>query len=122
MSNKIKHHSLGKLVIYIAPAQKVKHAGKSLFHKLFPKSVYMHLIQDAKKDGILNASAHTTHTSFTMDGKIVSFNVESDNAKLAMCVELVDRREKLEAFFLKHQESLRGNVVIYKEVEFWDVD
>ncbi|UWX57880.1 DUF190 domain-containing protein [Chlorobaculum sp. MV4-Y] len=122
MSNKVKHHSLGKLVIYIAPAQKVKHASKSLFRKLFPKSVYMHLIEDAKKDGILNASAHTTHTSFTTDGKIISFSVESDNAKLAMCVELVDQREKLEAFFLKHRESLRGNVVIYKKVEFWDVD
>ena len=26
----------------------------------------------------------------------------------------------LEEFFLKHKELLRGKVIIYKEVEFWD--
>ncbi|MEO7046232.1 MAG: DUF190 domain-containing protein [Ferruginibacter sp.] len=122
MVKKLKHHSLGKLEIYIAPAHKVKHVTNGLFRKLFPKSTYMHLIEEAKKDGIINASAHSTHTSFTTDGKIISFSVEGDNSKLAMCVELVDKREKLEAFFLKHQDSLREKVVIFKEVEFWDVD
>lgn len=122
MVKKIKHHSLGKLEIYIAPAHKIKHNKKSLFRKLFPKSTYMHLIEEARKDGIINASAHSTHTSFTTDGKIISFNVESDNSKLAMCVELVDERKKLETFFLKHRESLREKVVIYKEVEFWDAE
>lgn len=122
MVKKIKHHSLGKLEIYIAPAHKVQHGKKNLFRKLFPKSTYMHLIQEAKKEGIINASAHSTHTSFTTDGKVISFTVEGDNSKLAMCVELVDKREKLEAFFLKHQESLRQKVAIFKEVEFWDVE
>lgn len=122
MVKKVKHHSLGKLEIYIAPAHKVQHGNKSLFRKLFPKSTYIHLIQEARKDGILNAAAHSTHTSFTTDGKIISFNAEGDNAKLAMCVELVDRREKLEAFFLKHQDALREKVIIYKNVEFWDVE
>jgi len=37
-------------------------------------------------------------------------------------VELVDKREKLENFFLKHRELLREKVVIYKEVEFWDAE
>lgn len=122
MVKKIRQHSLGKLEIYIAPAHKVQNGGKSLFRKLFPKPTYMHLIQEAKKDGIINASAHSTHTSFTTDGKIISFSVEGDNSKLAMCIELVDKREKLEAFFLKHQDSLREKVVIYKNVEFWDVE
>jgi PII-like signaling protein len=121
MIKKVKHHSLGKLEIYIAPAHKVLHGTRSLFRKIFPKSTYMYLIQEARKDGIINAAAHTTHTSFTTDGKVISFSVEGDNSKLAMCVELVDKREKLEAFFLKHQDSLREKVVIFKEVEFWDV-
>ncbi len=122
MEEKIKHHSLGKLEIYIAPAHKVRQGARSLFRKLFPKSTYMHLIEEAKKDGIINAAAHSTHTSFTTDGKIISFTAEGDNSRLAMCVELVDKREKLETFFLKHRESLREKVVIYKEVEFWDVE
>lgn len=122
MVSKVKHHSLGKLQIYIAPAQKVRHVTGTLFRKLFPKSVYMHLIEEAKKEGIINASAHSTHTSFTTDGQIIRFSAEGDNSKLAMCVELVDKREKLEAFFLKHRQELRFQVVIYKEVEFWDAD
>ncbi len=120
MVKKVKHHSLGKLEIYIAPAHKVKQGTRSLFRKLFPTSMYVHLLQEARKDGIINAAAHSTHTSFTTDGKVITFSVEGDNSKLAMCVELVDEREKLEAFFLKHQDSLREKVVIYKEVEFWD--
>ncbi|WP_447640340.1 MULTISPECIES: DUF190 domain-containing protein [Chitinophagaceae] len=122
VNSKVKHHSLGKLEIYIAPAHKVQHEPKSLFRKLFPKSTYLHLIQEAKKDGILNASAHSTHTSFTTDGKVITFSAEGDNSKLAMCVELVDDREKLEAFFLKHRDSLHEKVVIYKNVEIWDVE
>lgn len=122
MVKKVKHHSLGKLEIYIAPAHKVKHGTRSLFRKLFPKSTYMYLIQEARKEGIINAAAHSTHTSFTTDGKVITFSVEGDNSKLAMCVELVDKREKLEAFFLRHQDSLREKVVIYKEVEFWDAE
>lgn len=122
MVRKVKHHSLGKLEIYIAPAHKVQHGKRSLFRKLFPKSTYMYLIEEARKEGILNAAAHSTHTSFTTDGQVITFSVEGDNSKLAMCVELVDKREKLEAFFLKHQDSLRDRVVIFKEVEFWDVE
>ena len=122
MVKKLKHHSLGKLEIYIAPAHKVQHGRRSLFRKLFPKSTYIHLIEEAKKDGIINAAAHSTHTSFTTDWKIIALSVEGDNAKLSMCVELVDKREKLENFYLKHRELLREKVVIYKEVEFWDAE
>jgi PII-like signaling protein len=122
MDKKVKSHSLGKLEIYIAPKHKVRHGSRSMLRKLFPKSTYMHLIEEARKEGILNASAHSTHTSYTTDGNVISFTAEGDNSSLAMCVELVDKREKLEAFFLRHQESLREKVVIFKEVEFWDVE
>lgn len=33
------------------------------------------LIQEARKDGILNAAAHSTHTSFTTDGKVISSKI-----------------------------------------------
>ncbi|GAC1447978.1 MAG: hypothetical protein NVSMB7_09090 [Chitinophagaceae bacterium] len=122
MVQKFKTHTLGKLEIFIEPAHKVRHADRSLFRKLFPKSLYMHIIADAKNDGIINASAHSTHTSFNSDGKITSFNMEGDNSKLAMCVELIDKKEKLEQFFIKHKDALRSKVVIYKEVEFWDIE
>ena len=122
MINKVRSHSLGKLEIYIEPSHKVQNDGKNIFRKLFPKSVYMHIIEQAKKDGIVNASAHSTHSSYTNNGEIVSFSLEGNNSKLAMCVELVDKREKLEEFFLRHKNSLHSRVVIFKEVEVWDID
>jgi hypothetical protein len=55
-------------------------------------------------------------------GNVQTFSAEGDNSRLAMCVQLVDTKEKLQEFFYKHKDLLRAKVVIYKEVEFWDVD
>ena len=122
MSKKIKSHSLGKLKIYIAPADKITHGKRTAWQKLFPKSAYIHIVQDAKTEGIINATVYNTHFGFSNSGKIQAYNMEGDNSKLTMCVELVDKKEKLETFFLKHKEYLQGKVVIYKEVEFWDIE
>ena len=122
VQHKVKNHVLGNLRIYIEPAHKVRHGDRSLFRKIFPKSAYLHIVKEAQKGGIINASVHSTHTSFTSDGKVVTQSVEGDNSQVAMCVELVDKRVTLETFFLKHKELLRGKVVIYKEVEFWDIE
>jgi PII-like signaling protein len=118
----VKTHSLGKLRIYITPADKIKHKGSSAWRRLFPKSAYIHIIEDARKEGIMNATAYNTHFGFSNKGKIVAHHSESGNANLNVCVELVDKREKLEAFFLRHKDYLKGKVVIYKEAEFWDAD
>lgn len=89
---------------------------------MFPKSAYLHIIKEAKKDGIMKASAFSTHMSYTKDDDIQSFSVEGDTSGLHMCVMLVDKRAKLQHFALKHKELLRSKIVIYKEVEFWDID
>src|SRR5262245_9734914 len=103
MVEKIKSHSLGKLEIYLEPAHKVRHGRTTLFRKLFPRSAYLHIISEAKKDGIIKASAHAAHASYGQDEDIRTFTAEGDNARLSMCVELIDKKEKLEQFFLKHQ-------------------
>jgi PII-like signaling protein len=122
MAEKIKTHSLGKLEIYIEPAHKVRHGERTLFRRMFPKSAYLHIIAEAKKDGIMKASAFSTQTSYSNEDDIQRFSIEGDNSKLAMCVMLVDEKEKLKTFFYKHKDLLRSKIVIYKEVEFWDVD
>lgn len=121
MIKKVKSHSLGKLKIYITPADKMRHGNRTAWQKLFPKSAYIHIVQDAKKEGILNATVYHTHFGFSNGARIQSYSMEGDNSKLTMCVELVDKREKLESFFLKHKDYLKGKTVIYKDVEFWDV-
>lgn len=120
MVQQIKTHSLGKLQIYIEPAHKVMHGERTFFRKVFPRSAYLHIISEAKKDGILNACVHNAHTSFNNEGNVQNFSAEGDNSRLTMCIELIDKKEKLEIFFTKHKDLLRSKVVIYKEVEFWD--
>jgi PII-like signaling protein len=122
MVKKIRTHALGKLEIYIEPAHKVRHGERTLFRKLFPRSAYLHIVAEAKKDGIRNATVHPTHTSYGGGAEIETFRVDGDNSRLAMCVELIDGKDRLEAFFVKHRELLRGKVIVYKEVEVWDVD
>lgn len=122
MSKKVRSHSLGKLKIYITPADKIRHGKRTAWQKLFPKSAYIYIVQDAKAEGILNATVYHTHFGFSNNANIQVYSPEGSNANLTMCVELVDTREKLEAFFLKHKDYLAGKVVIYKEVEFWDIE
>jgi PII-like signaling protein len=122
MVEKIKTHSLGKLEIYIEPAHKVRHGERTLFRKMFPKSAYLHIIQEAKKDGIMKASAFSTHMSYSGEEDVATFSPEGDNSKVAMCISLVDKKDKLKTFFYKHKDLLRSKIVIYREVEFWDVD
>jgi PII-like signaling protein len=122
MKHHIKSHAVGKLRIYITPADKVKRVNPTTWQKLFPKSAFVHIVKDAKDEGILNASVYATQYGFSNRGNIQSFSIDGDNSKLTMCVELVDERKKLEAFFIKHKDYLNGKMVIYKEVEFWDID
>lgn len=113
---------MGKLKIYIAPADKIRLGNRSMFRKFFPKSAYIHILEDARSEGILNASVYNTHSGFShANKKVRSFNIDGDNSKLAMCVELVDSRERLAHFFKRHQDHLEGKVVIYKEVESWNI-
>jgi PII-like signaling protein len=120
MQTKIKTHKLGKLRIYIATDEKIKSA--SLLQKLFPRNKYRQLIIEAKKDGIMNASVFNTHFGYSNNGRIQQISAETGNAGLTICIELIDDREKLETFFSKHKDMLKGKVVVYKEVEFWDID
>lgn len=122
MVKKVKSHALGKLKIYMEPAHKVRHGNRSLLRRMFPKSAYVHIISEAKKEGILNASVYNTHMSYSNRGSISTFSVEGDNSNLSVCIELIDKREKLEQFFLKHTDLLKSKVIIYKEVEFWDAE
>ncbi len=120
MKEKIKTHILGKLKIYLTTGETIK--SEKLLHKLFPKNIYRQIIVEAKKEGIMNASVFPTHFGYSNNGKIQEQSLETGNSGLTICVELIDQREKLELFFTKHKDVLKGKVVIYKEVEFWDLD
>ena len=121
-SQTIKNHVLGNLRIYLESSHKIRYGDRTLFRKLFPQSAYMHIVREARKEDIMNVTAHSTQVCFTPEGKMAVRSIEGDNSQLAMVVELIDKLEKLESFFMKYKDLLRGKVIIYKEVAFWDVD
>lgn len=120
MNKKIKTHTAGKLRIYLKSGDTIK--SKTLLRKIFPRSVYWQIVEEAKKSGLMNAHVFHTHAAYTQGDKIHRRHVESDNSGLTVCVELVDNRENLEQFFKTHQAMLKDKTVIYKEVEFWDAE
>lgn len=120
MSEKIKTHKVGKLRIYLKTGEKIK--SKGLLRKLFPKSTYWKIVEEAKNSDLMNAHVFHTQTAFAKGGEIHHNRAESDNSGLTVCIELVDTREKLENFFRTHHEMLKDKTVIFKEVEFWNVE
>lgn len=51
-------------------------------------------------------------------GKMAHQSAEGDISGLTVCLELVDERQKLQAFIKTHKDILKDNTGIYKEVEF----
>ena len=118
MTEEMKITKIGKLRIYMTTGEAVK--SKTLLRKIFPKTKYLKIMQEAKASGIMNAHVFHTHAAVQKGGKMTHHSVEGDTSGLTVCVELVDDRNKLQAFFKTHKDILKDNTVIYKEVEFWE--
>lgn len=111
---------MGKLQIFIKPKDKLK--SMSLMERLRPKQVYRELVKNAKAEGLMNASVYQTHSGFSLNAKIRVAHPELDNSDLAMCVELIDEKPKLEDFCRKNVALLKGRLIIFKAVEFWEIN
>ncbi len=118
MIEELKITKMGKLRIYMTTGEAIK--SKNLLRKMFPKSKYLKIMQEAKASSIMNAHVFHTHAAVQKGGKLSHDSVEGDTSGLTVCVELVDDKAKLQQFFKTHREILKENTVIYKEVEFWE--
>ena len=118
-TTEIIERAMGKLQIFIKPKDKIK--SESLMERLRPKQVYRELVKNAKADGLMNASVYQTLSGFSADDKIRVAHPELDNLDLAMCVELIDEKPKLEEFCKNNAALLKGRMIVYKAVEFWDI-
>jgi len=119
MKHQITSQEMGKIRIYVTPSEKME--AKGLWGKLNAKPLYRTIINAAKKDGLMNASAFMTHYGFSGGGKVQAAGAEMQNPNLALCVEIIDRKDRLEDFCRRHGRLLQGKVIIYKHVEHWDV-
>lgn len=118
MKEEMKITKIGKLRIYMTTGETV--TSQSILRKLFPKSKYIKIMQEAKASGIMNAHVFHTHAAVQRGGKLAHHSVEGDTSGLTVCIELVDEKTKLQAFFIIHKEMLKESSVIYKEVEYWE--
>lgn len=115
----IIEQAFGKLQIYIKPKEKIR--AENLMHRLRSRQLYREIVKYAKEDHLINASVYQTHHGYSLHGKISSHHVELANEELSMCIELIDEKEKLEAFCLKHAKLLRDKMIVFKPVEFWQI-
>ena len=115
--NKIIKQEIGKLKIYLKQSETVKR--EKLLHVLFPKNTYSKVLEEAKRANIRNAHIYRTHATYEQGGNIVHHHVETGDAGLVVCLELVAEKEKLEAFVTAHKELLKNKTIIYKPVELW---
>jgi PII-like signaling protein len=85
--HKVVSKEIGQLRIYMTP--KEKRVSSSYRQKLFGKALYQEIIDAAKQNGILNATAHHTHYGYSGSGKVESGAMsEIPNLSLNLCVEL----------------------------------
>ncbi len=117
MEHTIKTQKMGKLRIYLKSNETVK--GEKMIHKLFPKSKYRKILDEAKNAGLMNAHIYHTHAAYERGGKVLLQSSEGSTPGLTVCLELVDEKDKLESFFKTHKAMLKNKTIIYKEVEFW---
>jgi len=119
-SVRIESKQIGQLRIYVPRGE--RRSGKG-FWSLFSRRIYFELVRAAKAEGIVNAAAHSTHFGYTRSGRIqAEGGVEMPNPHLSMCVELIDERSRLEDFCRKHSDVLNGKLLVYKQLEVWELN
>ncbi len=111
--------AFGKLRIYLTPRERVSASG--FFGWFNAKPVYREIVMAAKREGIANATAHMTHFGFNNGGRVQAEGVDAPDPSQTICVELIDRKDRLEAFCGQCGELLTGKTIVYKPVEQWDV-
>jgi len=111
---------MGHLCIYLRQGDRVA-SPRGWRGRWFGKSLTRHIIEAARRDGILNATAHSAHYGFSGGDRIESEYTETTNLRLAVFVELVAERPRLEQFVSDHATLLAQRILLYKHVERWDL-
>jgi len=118
--HRITTHEIGHLCIYLTRNDHLP--PQRWWQHIFPRSLSHEIIQAAKQNGILNATAHSPLHGFTGKGAIEQDHPEYSSPRLSIFVELVAERLKLEEFVLSHGALLADKIIVYKHIERWRVD
>ena len=118
--HKIDAKEIGQVRIYMAPNERRK--AKSFKERLKIKPLFQEIINSAKADGILNATAHHTHYGYSGQGPVIADSTEVSSQLLNLCVELIGPRDQLELFCRQHGDLLKDKVIVYKHMEHWELN
>ena len=119
--HRVHTREIGQVRIYLQPRERGRQSGSGLKKLLGPSPLYKEIIREAKRDGLLNATAHHTHYGFSGNGSLEGGGGEIPNPLLTLCVELIGPRDELERFCRRHGELLKGKVIVYKHMEHWEI-
>lgn len=121
---KPKHHivsqEMGKIRIYLTPRDRATASG--LWNRLSAKPIYREIINAAKADGITSAVAFMAHYGYSNGSKVRTPDPELPNSDLTLCIEIIDHKDRLEAFCRHHGALLKGKTIVYKHVEHWSLE
>ena len=120
MSNvHVESHEAGSLRIFFAVSEK-RPRKKGLRNFLRGRRpMYQELIDEAKKQHLLQGTAHSTYYGFSGKGAVQAEMSELPNPHMNMCVELIGPKEALEQFCRQHAELLVGKMMYYTRLDTW---
>lgn len=118
-THRIVAREMGKIRIYLMPRERAGPPG--WLGRFTARPVYRELIRAAKEDGLHSAVAFAAHHGFSNGGPIRAGRVEAPDGGLTLCVELIDRKDRLEEFCRRHAALLAGRSIVYKHVEHWSL-
>jgi H+/Cl- antiporter ClcA len=88
---------------------------------LSSKPTYQEIIDAARSEGIFNALVRSSEYAFAPTGKIKPPSSASSSHTRMLCIELIGHREKLEQFCAAYHDLLKKKVIVYAQLEQWQL-
>lgn len=112
---------VGLVRIYLS--HRDKRPARTWLERFLSPPLYQDIIHLARDAGLTSATAKAMPYGFTRQGVPVAdgFHAELGMIEVHVYVELIGPRDRLEAFMLLIAPLIENRVVVYKEVEHWNV-
>lgn len=106
------------LTIYMRPFDRM---GTGWLTKMFSRPKYLELMLRAKEYGIKRMIARHSLASFSKEKHIQTFGTDIPNPNKLLCIEMMGDHDFLKAFCKQKAELLQEAIVIFREVEEWEI-
>ena len=110
--------SFGALRIFLAATERAK--PRWIHDRLFSRPIYQQILQEARSFGLPHGTARQCVPGFLEERQLHATGREQDHGALSLCVELVGTREELQRFCDQAADLLRGQTVLFQEIESWN--